>query len=191
MNLKQPNPEIEYYTLEYDPPGFSAREQVSYIIKVEPFKVSPVYNTTHIIYQEKPFKKDSYTYHKWSVNPADIVTYLTGRDLKNSGLFKGVLLPGERNREFTFRLGGMLDEFYELDEDSGWSGVLSLSITLIPEGKAKKARMDIFQKTYREIEKCEKKNPAGLAAALSRAMEKISRQIGEDVYSFIRQGMEG
>ena len=190
MNLKQPNPEIEYYTLEYNSPDFPGKEKLPYIIKVEPFKVSPVYNTTHIIYQEKAFKRDSYTYHKWSVNPSDTVTYLTGRDLKNSGLYKGVLLPGERNREFAFRLGGMLDEFYELDGDKDWSGVLSLSISLTPEGKAKKAGMDIFQKTYRITEKCEKKNPASLAEALSRAMEKVSRQIGEDLYSFIRQGME-
>ena len=190
LNFKQPNPEIEYYTLEYKSPAFPGKDQLPYFIKIEPFKVSPVYNTTHIIYQEKEFKKDSYTYHRWSVNPADIVTYLIGRDLKNSGLFKGVMLPGERNRDYTFRLGGMVEEFYELDGDKEWSGVLSISITLIPEGKAKKAGMDIFQKTYSVTEKCEKKNPVSLAKALSMAMENVSRQIGEDLYIFISQGMK-
>ena len=116
MNLRQPNPEIKYYTLEYDSPVYADREQMPCIIKIEPFKVSPVYNTTHIIYQEKEYTRDSYAYHRWRVNPADVVTYLIGRDLKNSGLFKGVLLPGERSREFLFRLGGMVDEFYELDQ---------------------------------------------------------------------------
>ena len=188
MNVKQPNPEIKYYTLEYSSPGFTERERMPYMIKVEPFRVSPVYNTTHIIYQEKAFTKDYYTYHRWSVNPSDIVTYLVGRDLKSSDLFKGVVMPGERNRNISFRLGGIVDEFYELDGDSNWSGVLSLSITLTPEGKAMEAGMDILQKTYKVIEKCEKKNPASLAEALSRAMEKVSREIGEDLYSFIKQG---
>ena len=100
-----------------------------------------------------------------------------------------MLRPGERNKEITFRLGGIVDEFYELDGDKEWSGVLSLSITLIPEGKAKKAGMEMFQKTYSVTEKCEKKNPASLAEALSRAMEKISRQISEDLYEFIREGI--
>ena len=190
MNLKQPNPEIEYYTLEYDSPVFPGKERMPFTIKVEPFKISPVYNTTHIIYQEEAFKRDSYTYHRWSVNPADIVSYLVGRDLKNSGLFKGVLIPGDRNREFVFRLGGMVDKFYELDGEKEWSGVLSVSINLIPEGRAKKAGMEIFQKSYRVTEKCEKKNPAALARALSRAMEKVSRQMGEDLYEFIREGMK-
>ncbi len=190
LNFKQPNPEITYYTLEYDSPDFHGKEQLPYIIRLESLKASPLYNTTGIIYRGNAFERNTYTRHKWSVNPADIVTYLIARDLKNSGLFKGVILPGERNREFIFRLGGMVDEFYELDGDMGWSGVLTLSITLTPEAQAKKAGMGIFQKTYSLTEKLEKQNPYSLARALSRAMEKVSRQIGEDLYEYIRQGME-
>ena len=190
LNFKQQNPEVEYYTLEYDSPAPSGREKLPYIIKVETFKVSPVYDTTSIIYRENAFKRESYTYHKWSVNPANIVTYLVGRDLKSSGLFKGVVIPGERNREVSFYLGGIVDEFYELDDNREWSGVLSLSITLTTEGKVKKTGMDIFQKTYSVTEKCEKKNPASLAEALSRAMEKVSRETGEDLYSYIKKGMK-
>ena len=190
MNLKQPNPEITYYTLEYDPPAFSGKERLPYIVKVENFKVAPLYDTTGIIYRKNAFEREPYTYHRWSVNPADIVTYLIGRDLKNSGLFKGVILQGERNKEIAFRLEGILDEFYELDGEREWSSVLSISITLTPEGRAKKAGVDILQKTYRAKENCEKKNPASLAEALSRAMEKVSRQIGEDLYEYIKAGME-
>ena len=191
MNFRQPNPDITYYTLEYDSPTFPGKEQLPCIIKLEDFMASPIYNTTSIIYRKNAFERDAYTYYKWSVNPADIVTYLIGRDLKKSGLFKGVLLPGERNREIAFRLEGIVNEFYELDESKEWSGVLSLSITLTPQGKAKASGMDIFQKTYSVTERCEKKNPAALAQALSRAMEKVSKAMGEDIYEFIRQGMKG
>lgn len=187
MNLKQPNPEIKYYTLEYNPPIYSGKDQLPCIIKLESFSVSPIYDTTGIVYRKEAFERDVYTYHKWSVNPADMLTYLVGRDLKSSGLFKGVVIPGERNKEVTFNLGAIVDEFYELDEDSKWSGVLSLSISLTPEGKAKSAGIDMFQKTYSVTERCEKKNPAALAAALSRAMENVSRQVGEDLYEFIMQ----
>lgn len=191
LNFKQPNPGIIYYTLEYDSPVFPGKEQLPCIIKVEGFTASPIYNTTSIIYRKGAFERDAYAYYKWSVNPADIVTYLVGRDLKKSGLFKGVLLPGERNREISFRLEGMVNEFYELDASKEWSGVLSLSITLTPEGRAKASSMDIFQKTYNVTEKCEKKNPAALAKALSRAMEKVSKSMGEDIYAYIGQRMKG
>ena len=190
INFKQPNPELKYYTLEYTSPTYAGKEPLPLIIKLENFKVSPLYDTTGIIYRSDAFERNTYTYHRWSVNPADIVTYLIGRDLKMSDLFSGILLPGERNKDISFRLGGIIDEFYEIDGDNEWRGVLSLSISLTPEGKAKKAGMEIFQKTYSVTEKCEKKNPASLAKALSKAMEKISRQIGEDLYSFIKQGMK-
>ena len=187
MNFRQPNPDITYYTLEYDSPTFPGKEQLPCIIKLEDFMASPIYNTTSIIYRKNAFERDAYTYYKWSVNPADIVTYLIGRDLKKSGLFKGVLLPGERNREIAFRLEGIVNEFYELDESKEWSGVLSLSITLTPQGKAKASGMDIFQKTYSVTERCENKNPAALAKALSGAMEKVSRRIIDDIYIYIKK----
>ena len=187
MNFRQPNPGITYYTLEYDSPAFPGKEQLPCIIKLEGFSASPIYNTTSIIYRKGAFERDAYAYYKWSVNPADIVTYLIGRDLKKSGLFKGVLLPGERNREIAFRLEGIVNEFYELDESKEWSGVLSLSITLTPQGKAKASGMDIFQKTYSVTERCENKNPAALAKALSGAMEKVSRRIIDDIYIYIKK----
>ena len=187
LNFKQPNPEIKYYTLEYDSPVYSDRGRLPYIVKIEPFKASPVYDTTSIIYRKDAFEIDSYTYYKWSANPTNIVTYLIGRDLKKSGLFKGVMLPGERAPEISFRLTGILDGFYELDGDKEWSGVLSIIISLVPEGAAKKEGMDIYQKKYSLTEKCEKRNPESLARALSRAMEQISRQIGEDLYIYMEQ----
>lgn len=190
MNFKQPNPEIKYYTLEYDPPDFSGKVELPCIIKLESFRVSPLYDTTGIIYRENAYERTPYTYHRWSVNPGELVTYFTGRDLKHSGLFKEVLLPGERTRESSYRLAGMLDEFYELDNKKEWAGVLSLSISLIPEGDLKKSGQAIFQKTYKVTEKCKKKNPASLAEALSKAMEKISIEIGEDLYDFIKKGIE-
>ncbi len=187
LNFKQPNLGITYYTLEYDSPAFPGKEQLPCVIKLENFMASPIYNTTSIIYRKGAFERDAYAYYKWSVNPADIVTYLIGRDLKKSGLFKGVLLPGERNTEISFLLEGIVNEFYELDESKEWSGVLSLSITLTPEGRAKASNMDIFQKTYSVTEKCDKKNPAALAKALSMAMEKVSRRIIDDIYLYIKK----
>ncbi len=180
LDFKQPNPDIRYYTLEYGSPEYTGKAQRPYIIKLENFKISPVYDTTNIIYRKEAYERDSYTYYRWRVNPSDLVTYLVGRDLKSSGLFKGVVLPGERNRDTSFRVEGIIDEFYELDGTREWNGVLSISISVTPEENGK----NVFQKTYKAAEKCEKKNPASLAEALSKAMEKISSEITEDLYDY-------
>ncbi|MBN1907589.1 MAG: membrane integrity-associated transporter subunit PqiC [Deltaproteobacteria bacterium] len=189
MDLKQPSLDMQYYTLEYEAPAFTERETLPYIIKVENFNAAPLYNTTAIIYKERAYNRGSYPYHRWMTAPADIITYLLGRDLKNSGMFKGVIMPGERNREVSFRLAGMIDEFHELERDREHYGVMSVSITLTPvSGKGAKG-MDIFQKSYSVTEKMERENPAALAEALSRAMQKMSQEIGTDINDYINKGL--
>jgi ABC-type uncharacterized transport system auxiliary subunit len=189
MELKQPSLDMQYYTLEYEALPLSDREALPFIIKVENFNAAPLYNTTGIIYSDSAFKRGAYPYHKWMTNPADIVTYMLGRDLKKAGMFKGVIMPGERNKEVSFRLAGIIDEFYELDKGGEQYGVLSVSITLTPEAGARTKGMAIFQKSYSLTEKMERKNPASLAEALSSAMQKMSQEIGSDIYGYISQGV--
>lgn len=189
IDLKQPSLNMQYYTLEYEAPALTESEALLFIIKVENFNAAPVYNTTAIIYKESTFKRASYPYHKWMTSPADIVTYMLGRDLKRAGMFKGVIMPGERNKDISFRLAGIIDEFHELDKGGEQYGVLTVSITLTPEASARTKGMAIFQKSYSITEKMEKKNPASLAEALSRAMEKVSQEIGSDIYKYISKGI--
>jgi ABC-type uncharacterized transport system auxiliary subunit len=188
IDLKQPSLDMEYYTLEYEAPAFTNREVLPFILRVENFNAAPIYNTTGIIYKDSAFKRGTYPYHKWRATPADIITYMLGRDLKKENMFKGVLMSGERNKDVSFRLAGIIDEFYELDKGGEQYGVLTMSITLTPENSARTKGMDIFQKSYSITEKMERKNPASLAEALSRAMEKISQEIGSDIYEYIKKG---
>ena len=190
INVKQPNPGIKYYTLEYDSPKFSEKPPLPFVIKLDNFKVAPVYNTTGIIYREQAFERKIYSYHRWMVNPGEMVSYFIGRDLRESGLFKGILLRGERGQDVSYRLTGMLEEFYELDDNKAWQGVITLSISLAPQGGLNSPETAIFQKTYSAKELCSMKNPASLAEALSIAMEKVSREIMEDIYDYLKKEAE-
>ncbi|NLD37940.1 MAG: hypothetical protein GX654_13815 [Desulfatiglans sp.] len=189
MDLKQPSLDMQYYTLEYESPAFTGRETLPFIIRVENFKAAPVYNTTQIIYTERAYNRGFYPYHRWMTSPANIVTYMLGRDLKKTGMFKGVIIPGERNKEVSLRLAGIIDEFHELDNSRDHYGVLSISITLTPEPGTSTKDMAIFQKSYSFKEKMDRKNPAALADALSRAMQKISNAIGTDIYEYINKSI--
>jgi cholesterol transport system auxiliary component len=181
VNLKQPSNKIEYYTLEYDPPLFTDRDQLPYGIRIERLTVAPVYNTTQIIYREQSFTRDAYVYHKWRVNPGDLVTYLLNRDIRYSGLFKTVI-PYDSQFKAPFSLGGEVEEFYELDTEGGWNAVLSLSISLIAEDEEDINKKVLFQKSYRTTEACKQKNPLALAEAISMGMSRLSKEIIEDVY---------
>ena len=181
ITVKQPHLSIKKYVLEYESPIFTQKDQLGCTIKIDSFSVAPAYNTNRIIYSKKPYEINSYIYHKWNSNPGEMVTHLIGRDIRNSGLFKGVLLAGERIKDFSYRLGGTLEEFYEKDERN-WSGVLSLSVNLVSEGDGEAGDKIIFQKHYTAAEKCDEKNPAALAQALSTAMKRVSEQLIEDLY---------
>jgi ABC-type uncharacterized transport system auxiliary subunit len=190
LDLKQPSLDMQYYTLEYEAPALSGHEALPFIIRVENFNAAPLYSTTGIIFKEREYKRDIYPYHKWMTSPANIVTYLIGRDLKKAGMFKGVIMPGERNKDVSLRLAGIIDEFYELDKGGEQWGVLTIGITLTPEESTRTKGMVIFQKSYSIAEKMERKTPTALSEALSRAMEKVSQEIEMDIYEYIEKGVK-
>lgn len=181
INLKQPSNKIEYYTIEYDAPKLAGLAQLPYTIKIEPFTMAPTYNTTQIIYREQSFERDAYAYHKWRINPGNLVTQFLSRDIRNSGLFKAVI-SHESGLKPSFTLEGKVEEFFELDASEEWNAVLSLSITLAEEDKKDINDRFVFQKSYSTMEVCEKRHPRALAAAMSLAMERLSKEIIKDIH---------
>jgi ABC-type uncharacterized transport system auxiliary subunit len=181
VNLRQPSNKIEYYTLEYDPPLFTDMDQVPYAVSVERLTVAPIYDTTQIIYREQSFTRDAYAYHRWRVNPGDMITSLLNRDIRYSELFKTVT-PYDSQYGSQFSLGGEVEEFYEWDTEEGWKAVLSLNISLISVNERDVNKRVLYQKGYRATETCKQKNPRALAEAFSLEMSRLSREIIRDVY---------
>jgi ABC-type uncharacterized transport system auxiliary subunit len=181
LKLKQPRNEITYYTLEYDPPDVAAQRCLPYVIRVNPFSASPVYNTNRIIYSDKSFKRQAYAYYKWRANPAELIAYFLKRDLEKSGLFKAVLA---RDNTFppAYLLEGTVEEFLEADKENTWEALLSVSIALIDENEPDISQKILFQKSYQSSRNCREKNPQALAAALSQAMSQVSKEVINDTY---------
>ena len=185
MNLKQPYRKIDYYTLEYDPPKLSLSSPLSLTLRMERFTVAPTYNTSHMVFRDKSFKRNTYVYHQWRANPADLVAHFLYRDIRQSGLFKAVL-PYSSNFTASYVLDGSVDEFFEWDTNGHWQAVLSLGITLMLDNEPDVSKQILFQKDYHTKEKCKRKNPQALAEAMSRAMAKLSKKIMEDIYDHLK-----
>ena len=184
VNLRQPSNKIEYYILEYDLPLFTEMDQLPYAVSVEHLTVAPMYDTTQIIYKERPFARDAYAYHRWRVNPGDMITSLLNRDIRYSGLFKTVT-PYASQYGSQFSLGGEVEEFFEWDTEEGWKAVLSLNISLISVNERDVSKKVLYQKSYRATETCKQNNPGALAEALSLEMSRLSREIIGDVYEHL------
>ena len=171
---------VHKYILEYPPPKLSGAPKIGEVIKVELFSVAQAFNSPAMVYQPHPFKSETYTYHRWRVNPGNLVTDYLLRDLRSSGVFKAVL-SGSSSGKSRFVLEGGVEEIQEIDAPEGWNAALALNITLLDLNRQEVSDRVLFQKNYRALEPITEKTPAGLARGVSQAMEKLSGQIIADI----------
>ena len=187
-STQNPATKTDYYTLEYDSPALKDLPALPFVLRVERFTVAPLYNSHKIIYSDKPFRRNEYGYHKWRANPGDLVTYFLARDLRHSALFKGISVMDSR-LAYSYAITGSVDEFYELDSKQTWEAVLTFTITLTRENEPDISKNIIFQKKYHTREICLKKNPQGLAEAMSKGMKKLSRSVITDIHEALSKDL--
>lgn len=172
---------VQKYLLEYPSPAVAASARIDEGIKVEVFSVAQAYNSTAMVYRPTPYKSDAYAYHRWRVNPGNLVSDYLVRDLRNSGLFKAVFSTGQAGAN-RFLIEGGVEEFQEIDEVGGWQAALAVNITLLDLNHQEITKRVVFQKNYRAAEPLTEQTPQGLAQGMSLAMQKLSAQIITDIY---------
>jgi cholesterol transport system auxiliary component len=177
---------VHKYLLEYPPPEAPRRAQVPEGLRVELFAVAQAFNSPAMAYRSESYRSETYRYHRWRVNPGNLVTDFLLRDLRQTGLFKGVFGYDSTARP-RFVLEGAVEEFQEVDEAEAWRAALALNITLLDTSKEEITQRVVFQKNYRASEPLTDKTPPGLADAMSRAMQKVSQAVIQDVYQAARQ----
>jgi cholesterol transport system auxiliary component len=146
---------------------------------VEPFRGLAPYDTTRIIYSTDRFTRNRYVYHQWIAEPAEMVTQLLSRDIRNANIFRAVMTTNDPMATHLIR--GTVEGFYENDSREKWDAILSVTVTLIKKDEVDIAKKICFQKNYVASQACAENNPEGLAAAMSMAMAKVSERIIIDI----------
>jgi len=186
----QPGRAMEQYALEYQtdvPQGLSMLPET---ITVERFTSAQEYSTTAMVYQEGPYQRNQYLYHRWRVNPADMVTDCLLRDLRSAGVFRGVF--NHRSSEpGRYLLAGDVEEFREYDDKEGRWAEVALNATLLDTARQEMPDRLIFQKRYRFVEPIAGKDQAGVAQGMSRAMAKVSGLLMADIFRIVRAAGKG
>lgn len=182
--LKQPSLKVDHYVLEYPTPGPRGLPALPVILKVQRFSVAPAYDTSRIVYRDRSFKRETYTYHRWRSHPADLVTDYLTRDLRDSSLFSAVVREGSTVSP-THVLEGSLDEFFELNAPDGWKAILTVGVTLIKAREPDTPKRVLFQQTFRAVQPYQDKTPKGLAEAMSEAMARVSAEATMALYQHL------
>jgi ABC-type uncharacterized transport system auxiliary subunit len=179
-------PLIRQYVLEYSPPHNGGRPAVEAMVRVARFSANRLFSGSAMLHREGPFRREDYPEHRWRVGPADMVTELLRRDLREAGLFRAVLSPRDVE-EVRYSLEGGVEEFLESGEGEERKASLTVTITLLDLSRKETAGLVVFQKTYRCESAVSPKGAAGLAAAMSLAMSQLSQQVIADIDSVLRR----
>ncbi|MEJ5329641.1 MAG: ABC-type transport auxiliary lipoprotein family protein [Desulfobaccales bacterium] len=174
---------VQRYILEYPAPAFPRQAPLAEAVKVHQFAAAEAINTTAMLYRPDAYQRQAYVYHQWRITPGPLVTDSLVRDLRHAGLFQAVFTEDSPDRA-RFRVEGGVTEMQEENHPAGWQAVLGLSVTLLDTNYPPKevSRRVMFQKSYRAVEAMPDKTPQGLAAAMSRAMSRLSQEIINDIY---------
>ena len=176
---------VNQYTLEYPSPILKDFASFSELVRVEQFSVAQTFNTSAMIYKEGPNLRNVDSYNRWRTKPGEMASDYLVRDLRSSGLFRAVI-SYDHSEETRYLLEGQVDEFLEVSEKDGQRAVLSLHVTFLDLKKRETAEKVIFQRDYKVVEPFTEKTPAAFAQGMSRAMEKISRQIILDLQDVVK-----
>lgn len=187
-DLNKPSNKVSLYTLEYEVAAVNDLKPLPVVLRVERFSASPLYQTEKMVYREKPFKKESYSFYQWRAKPEDLVSYFLTRDLQQSGLFKAVL-PAASALPATHLVLGNVEEFLEADQTPAWQAVLAVTIVLRAQKDPDVIKSILMQKTYTTTETCKFNNPQAVAEAMSRAMARVSQQMIRDIHQALTAAM--
>lgn len=183
--LTQAGVQTAYYTLEYAPATITAGK-LPYLLRIKRFTAAPLFSSKKIIYKQKDFQTGEYLYHQWHVVPAESIAYLLTRDIRESGLFTAVFDPSSAVPA-PFTIGGNLEMFLEDNSGHHWKAILAIEIRLIDETEPDIGKCVLLQKLYTAAERCARENPRATAEAMSRAMQRLSGEIVQDVYNTLRE----
>jgi ABC-type uncharacterized transport system auxiliary subunit len=162
-------PHIRYYTLTL---AGAPATTLDAPVMVTGFSADEPYATARMAYRSSPYRLDYYTYHRWAADPRNLLRS-TVRDYFEHGTARDGL---------SYELDGNIRRFEEVDDPAGWQAALTLDIKVAHGGAI------VLQRTYAETEPAESKNAEAVAAALSRALQRILDHVAADMSSAPRSG---
>ena len=183
---KTPMVPVKYYTIEYPPPPGRTASISDAVIRVEQFAASRDYDGRDMISRPRPFVREAYRNHRWSEAPVDMVRNFLLRDIRQSGLFRAALSPGETGVA-RYRIDGQVEEFLEIESRDRPVASLAIAITLTDTATENPDAGILLQKTYRTTEVIKSKNPGELARGLSAAMAGLSGALLGDIAAVMKK----
>jgi ABC-type uncharacterized transport system auxiliary subunit len=176
---------VKYYTLEYPSPQLENLSKTGQVVRMERFTAIRSFHGNEMVYRPKPYERGVYSFHRWNITPADMTTELILRDIRRTKIFESILSYQDVGNA-RFLLDGRIEEFMEIDEgERSWASLI-VHVTFSDTFRSGKENRTVLKKTYSFREPLEDRNPSGLAGAISKAVERFSKELILDLYGVVR-----
>lgn len=182
---KKPPYLVQQYTIEYGPPLTKGMDRVEGSIGVERFSVSQSFNTTAMVYRSGDYQVSVYNYHRWRVNPGDMVTDFLLRDFRKGRAFGPVFSYRDMVKP-RFVLQGGVEQFLLVQKNGRAEALLQIFVSLLDNREKGVDSRVIFQKAYSYTEFSLENTPEAFARGMSSAMARFSAELTRDVHEALR-----
>lgn len=123
-------PKTHYYTLQVPAPPARNDPKTTFVLGVEHFRAADSLRDDRIVYYQSPTEMNFYEYHRWSADPASMLSELAMNWIQNSGAFTQVrMLPVREPVDYILR--GRVINFEELDYDGAGKGRVNLELSML------------------------------------------------------------
>ena len=167
--VKYPN----YYALHIPPPPDPpVQEGVRASLAVREFR-SPTYlHQGAIVYKTSPEQIGFYNYHRWAVDPREVVTNAVTDRLRASGNFTQVK-PYDGRSDVDFVLSGRIEKLEEVDYESGVKVEVAITaqMTNLSTGAA------VWTNTVDELGTVAQRDVAAVVSEMNRTMERAIEKL--------------
>lgn len=161
-------PRTNYYALRVPPPPAAHDPKTAGVVGVEHFRAADVLRDDRIVYYASPMELNFYQYHRWSAEPATMLTELVARRLEQSGAFMAVrVLPSREPMDYLVR--GRVLNFEEVDSGTNVKGRAGLEMMLVRVRDHK----ILWSESRQEESAAEGKGVPAVVLALNAASERL------------------
>jgi ABC-type uncharacterized transport system auxiliary subunit len=185
FSFSKPPHLVQQYTLEYSAPAIEGLHRLDESITIDRFSVAQSFNSAAMVYRAAPHQLSSYIYHRWRVNPGDMVTDFLLRDLRNAGILRAAFSYRDSVRA-RFLLEGRVEQFLQIVVKGGAKIVLHVTASLIDNKESEMAGRVVFQKDYSSVDILKENTPDGYARGMSVLMSRFSGEVTKDIYEALK-----
>lgn len=175
-----PAPKEQRWAISYPAPAKVKGPALDRSLVVRRLWAAAGFDSTDMLSAGEGLERRVYPNDTWLAPPSDMLGDLLTRDLAVSGALAEVRSWREAAVS-RYQLSGGLDTCLERDGAKGRAAELTVALLLLDSRSASLADAVLLQKTYRISEPIAAPGAAGLAAAVSKAAARLSKDVRSDV----------